>query len=198
MPERGSFFLLGPRQTGKSTLIDAKFRSRTWKLDLLLSESFFTYSKDPALFRREALEKLNNRQIDAIFIDEIQRVPALLNEIHFLMQQHPDCRFILTGSSARKLRRGGVNLLAGRAVERRLFPFVYEEISDDFNLDEALLFGTLPPLLGRDREEKRDILEAYVHTYLQTEIQSEGIARNLGGFSRFLDMAASQFGELLN
>ncbi len=83
-------------------------------------------------------------------------------------------------------------------MERRLFPFVHEEIRSDFNLEVALQFGTLPPVWTKEIEEKRDILEAYVHTYLQTEIQSEGIARNLGGFSRFLDMAAAQFGELLN
>jgi predicted AAA+ superfamily ATPase len=167
-------------------------------VDLLLSDNFLAYSKNPSLFRREALEKLKQEQVETIFIDEIQRVPLLLNEIHFLIEKYPHCRFILTGSSARKLRRSGVNLLAGRALQRYLFPFVYEEIRDNFNLDEALLYGTLPPLYGLGREEKTDILQAYVHTYLETEIQSEGIARNLGGFSRFLDIAASQFGELVN
>ncbi|MCG8606257.1 ATP-binding protein [bacterium] len=198
LPEKSSFFLFGPRQTGKSTLIDSRYVSRVWKIDLLLSESFLTYSKDPGLFRREAVQKLKSEQINTIFVDEIQRIPGLLNEVQFIMGQYPNCRFILTGSSARKLRRGGVNLLAGRAAQRRLFPFVYEEIPENFDLDDVLLFGTLPPLYKLGQEEKRDILEAYVHTYLQTEIQSEGIARNLGGFSRFLDMAASQFGELVN
>ncbi len=198
LPDKGSFFLFGPRQTGKSTLINSLYRTHIWKIDLLLSENFFAYSKDPALFRHEAIEKLRRGHINTIFIDEIQRVPELLNEVHFLMEQYPNCRFIMTGSSARKLRRGGVNLLAGRAVERRLFPFVYAEIRENFNLDDALQFGTLPPVWSKNSDEKRDILQAYVHTYLQTEIQSEGLARNLGGFSRFLDMAAAQFGELLN
>ncbi len=198
LPPRQSFFLLGPRQTGKSTLINSRYAQRTWKVDLLQSENFFTYSKDPALFRRQAVEKLKQGEVETIFIDEVQRIPALLNEVHFLMETFPACRFIMTGSSARKLRRGGVNLLAGRAVERHLFPFVYDEIREAFDLDEALRFGTLPAVFGRDREEQRDILHAYVHTYLQTEIQSEGLARNLAGFSRFLDVAAGQFGELVN
>ena len=198
LPPKLSFFLLGPRQTGKSTLIDSLFSTRAWKVDLLLSDSFFAYSKDPALFRKEVLAKLSREQLTTIVIDEIQRVPELLNEVHYLMEKHKRCRFVLTGSSARKLRRGGVNLLAGRAVERHLFPFVYEEISPDFELDDALMHGTLPAVFGREARIKRDILHAYVHTYLQTEIQSEGIARNLAGFSRFLDVAASQFGDLLN
>ena len=109
-----------------------------------------------------------------------------------------DCQFILTGSSARKLRRGGANLLAGRAVERHLFPFIYQEIRNEFKLDETLLFGSLPPVVAKNRSEKIDLLSAYAYTYLKEEIQSEGIARNLGGFSRFLDLAASQFGELVS
>lgn len=192
-----SFFLLGPRQTGKSTLIESRYPRSVWKIDLLLSEPFFRYSKDPSLFRREAIEKIRGERIRIIFIDEIQRVPILLNEIQALMKEF-DCQFILTGSSARKLKRGGANLLAGRAVERRLFPFVYKEIKEDFKLDEALLFGTLPALVGKDPKDKIDILSTYVHTYLKEEIQSEGLVRNLGGFSKFLDMAAGQFGELVS
>ena len=191
---KGSFFLLGPRQTGKSTLIESRYTKHLWKIDLLFSELFLQYSKDPSLFRKEAIEKIGHEGVRVIFIDEIQRVPMLLNEIQFLMKE-TDCQFILTGSSARKLRRGGANLLAGRAVERRLFPFVYEEIKERFKLEETLWFGTLPALINKNRAEKIDLLSTYVHTYLKEEIQSEGIARNLGGFSRFLDMAASQFGE---
>ena len=194
---KGSFFLLGPRQTGKSTLVESRFTKHLWKIDLLQSELFLQYSKDPSLFRREAVEKIKQEGVHTIFIDEIQRVPLLLNEVQFLMKDF-DCRFILTGSSARKLKRGGANLLAGRAVERRLFPLVYEEIKDRFKLEEALRFGTLPALIDKSQAEKMDLLSTYVHTYLKEEIQSEGIARNLGGFSRFLDMAASQFGQLVS
>lgn len=197
LPAKGSFFLFGPRQTGKSTLIETRFTKSVWKIDLLQSEIFLAYSKDPSLFRREAVEKIQREGIRTIFIDEIQRVPLLLNEVHSLMNLS-EAQFILTGSSARKLKRGGADLLAGRAIERRLYPFIYEEIREGFKLEEALSVGTLPALTGRDREERIDLLTTYVHTYLREEIQSEGIARNLGAFSRFLDLAAGQFGELVS
>ena len=193
-----SFFLFGPRQTGKTTLINALFQDEVWKINLLWTDSFLKYSKNPQLFRLEAEEKIRNEKIRHIFIDEIQRVPQLLNEIHYLIETYPECQFIMTGSSARKLRRGGVNLLAGRAFERFLFPFVYQEFDEKISLDEVLKFGTLPPLLNKSGPEKAEILSAYVHTYLREEIQAEGIARNIGGFSRFLDVAAQQFTELIN
>ena len=104
----------------------------------------------------------------------------------------------MTGSSARKLRKSGTNLLAGRAVQRRLFPFVYQEIPDAFSLDEVLRFGILPAVYGRSTEEKIDILNSYTETYLREEIHAEGLVRNLGGFSRLLDLAASQCGELIS
>ena len=195
LPEQGSFFLLGPRQTGKSTLINGLYTGDVWKIDFLLTDVFFKYSKDPALFRREAEEKIRRENITVIFVDEIQRVPLLLNEIHYLIEKYPSCKFVLTGSSARKLKRSGADLLAGRAVERHLFPFTFAEIRSTFDLDDALVFGTLPVVFGKTSAEKRDILEAYAHVYLREEIQQEGIVRNLGGFSRFLDVAAAQFGE---
>lgn len=197
LPQKKSFFLFGPRQTGKSTLIHSRYTDSVWRVDLLLSENFFTYSKDPARFRRAAIEAIQQRKIKTIFVDEIQRIPILLNEIQYLMQNF-DCQFILTGSSARKLNRGGANLLAGRAVERYLFPFVYQELKNTFDLEETLLFGSLPALTDLSRKEKIDLLSSYVHTYLKEEIQSEGILRNLGAFSRFLDIAASQIGKLVN
>ncbi len=197
LPQKDSFFLFGARQTGKSTLIEERYKNAVWKIDLLLTDLFLKYSKDPSLFHREASEKIKNEGVRTIFVDEIQRVPLLLNEIQALMK-NSSIQFILTGSSARKLKRGGANLLAGRAVERHLFPFVYAEIKAGFSLKDALQFGTLPALSEKTSREKIDILSTYVHTYLREEIQSEGIARNLGGFSRFLDMAASQFGELVS
>lgn len=198
LPEKLSFFLFGPRQTGKSTLIDSLYNENIWKINLLFSDVFLIYSRNPALLRKEAEEKILHKSINQIFIDEIQRVPELLNEVHYLIEKYPQCQFILTGSSARKLKRTGVNLLAGRAVERFLFPFVYEEVKETFDLNEALLLGTLPPLMGKARTEKIDILHTYTHTYLQEEIKNEGIVRNIGGFSRFLEVAAAQFGELVN
>lgn len=197
LPDNKSFFLFGPRQTGKTTLVHATFKEKVWEIDLLLSETFFKYSKYPQQMRLEALEKIEKEGIQRIFIDEIQRVPQLLNEVHFLIEK-TGCRFLLTGSSARKLRRGGVNLLAGRAVTRHLFPFVYEEIKSDFSLRQILQFGSLPAVFEYSREDKIDTLRSYTETYLREEIQAEGIVRNLGNFSRFLDLAASQFGELVS
>jgi uncharacterized protein len=197
LPSKQSFFLFGPRLTGKSTLVDSRFRKAVWKIDLLQTDQFLKYSKYPDLFRKEALEKIQQEKTKWIFVDEIQRIPQLLNEVHFLIE-HTDLQFLLTGSSARKLRRGGVNLLAGRAVQRRLYPFVYPEIEKDFSLSEVLRFGTLPAVYGRPRDEKMDILRAYTETYLKEEIQVESLVRNLGGFSRFLDLASSQFGELVS
>jgi predicted AAA+ superfamily ATPase len=197
LPAKQSFFLFGPRQTGKSTLVESLFRKGVWKIDLLKTEQYLKYSKYPDLFRKEALEKVQKEKIERIFVDEIQRIPQLLNEVHFLIE-NTGLQFLLTGSSARKLRRGGVNLLAGRAVQRRLYPFVYQEIEEDFSLSEVMRFGTLPAVYGRPREEKMDILRAYTETYLKEEIQAESVVRNLGGFSRFLDLAASQFGEMVS
>ncbi len=197
LPSKEPFFLFGPRQTGKSTLIDARYTKNIWKVDLLLDEAFFTYSENPGRFRKEAIEKIENEKIQTIFIDEVQRLPSLLNDVQHLMLQSP-CQFILTGSSARKLKRGGANLLAGRAVERFLHPLTYAEVKNSFNLEEVLLFGSLPPIWGESQERKRDILSTYVHVYLRQEIQSEGIVRNVGSFSRFLDLAASQFGEIVS
>lgn len=195
LPKNKSFFLFGPRQTGKSTLIQERFTKNIWRVDLLLNDIFLGYSRNPSLFRQEAQEKINNEKIKYIFIDEVQRLPELLNEVQYLMQEFK-CKFILTGSSARKLKRGGANLLGGRAIQRFLFPFTYHEIKDNFKLEDALFFGTLPPIIGKTNKEKIDILNSYVNTYLREEIQLEGIVRNLGGFSRFLDMSCSQFGEL--
>ncbi len=198
LPQDRSFFLFGPRQTGKSTLINSLFGDRAWRIDLLRSEVFLEYSRQPELLRMRLEEKLRRGEPPCVFIDEIQRLPALLNEVHLLMERHSGVQFILTGSSSRKLKRGGGNLLAGRAVERRLFPLVREEIGAGFDVEAALRFGTLPPILGRGDDEARDILSAYVHTYLEEEIRAEGLSRNLGGFSRFLEMVASQSGDLVN
>lgn len=200
LPKKQSFFLFGPRQTGKSTLIQSLWKENVWHIDLLRYEEFIKYSKTPDLFRREAIQKINREGIRTIFVDEIQRVPAILNEIHSLMESRetPPCQFILTGSSARKLKRGGANLLAGRAVQRFLFPFTYQEIREEFDLETVLRFGSLPALYKKTEPEKIDILTAYSETYLKEEIQSEGLVRNLGGFSRFLEIAAAQSGELVD
>lgn len=198
LPEKSSFFLLGPRQTGKSTLIGELIKNKnSWIVNLLLNENFSKYSKYPDLFRKEALQKIEKEGIALIFVDEIQKLPILLNEIQFLIDQK-NIQCILTGSSARKLRKGAANLLGGRALERFLFPFTYREIENNFELDDVLRFGSLPSVYGKSEQEKMDFLMAYTNIYLREEIQAEGIVRNLGGFSRFLDIVASQFGELVS
>ncbi|MBI2500283.1 MAG: ATP-binding protein [Deltaproteobacteria bacterium] len=197
MPKKQSFFLFGPRQTGKSTLIESIWREHVWHIDLLHYEEVLKYSKAPDLFRREAIQKINKEKISTIFVDEIQRVPLILNEVHSLMES-VSCQFILSGSSARKLKRGGANLLAGRAIQRFLFPFIYQEIHDEFDLEDCLRFGSLPAIYKKTEREKIDILTAYTETYLKEEIQAEGLVRNLGGFSRFLEIASAQSGELVD
>ncbi|MBI2067709.1 MAG: ATP-binding protein [Deltaproteobacteria bacterium] len=197
LPKKQSFFLFGPRQTGKSTLIESIWREHVWHIDLLHYEEFLKYSKAPDLFRREAIQKINKEKISTIFVDEIQRVPLILNEVHSLMES-VSCQFILSGSSARKLKRGGANLLAGRAIQRFLFPFIYQEIHDEFDLEDCLRFGSLPAIYKKTEREKIDILTAYTETYLKEEIQAEGLVRNLGGFSRFLEIASAQSGELVD
>ena len=138
------------------------------------------------------MEKKKN--IKHVFIDEIQRVPELLNEVQHLIDTTP-LHFIMSGSSARKLKRGYANLLGGRAVQRFLFPFMWHEVSEKAQLMHFLRFGSLPPVfLAETESDKIDLLSAYVDIYLREEIQVEGIVRQIGAFSRFLDMAASQFG----
>lgn len=191
-----SFFLFGPRQCGKTTLIQSLLPPLHWTVDLLKTDEFLKYNQDPSQFRKDAEFQIKQNQTKVIFVDEIQKIPLLLDEIQHLMQQHSECRFILTGSSSRKLKRSGANLLAGRAVQYFLFPFIYGEVKQQFVLNSTLQFGLLPALVDKDNETKKLILNTYAQTYLREEIQQEGLVRNLGGFSRFLNVAASQFTEL--
>lgn len=196
LPARGSCLLLGPRQTGKSTLVQSVVPDGTWTVDLLRHDVFLRYTKAPAQFRQEAEDRIR-RGTTVIFIDEVQRIPALLDEIHGLIER-TKARFFLTGSSARKLRRGGANLLAGRAATRHLHPLTAAEVGESFDLGRALRFGSLPPVVTNDDDGARELLSAYAETYLREEVQAEGIVRNLGGFARFLDVAAAQSGDLLD
>jgi len=196
LPGRGSCFLFGPRQTGKSTLVRSLLPARSWTVDLLQHDTFLRYSKDPAQFRLEAEEQVRAGH-RTIFIDEIQKVPALLDEVHGLIER-TGARFILTGSSARKIKRTGANLLAGRALMRRLHPLTLREVEDRFELDRTLRLGALPAVITGSDEEARELLAAYAQTYLREEIQAEAVVRNLGGFGRFLDVAAAQCGDILN
>lgn len=188
---RASFFLLGPRGTGKSTWARAELPEAA-RIDLLDEALYQSLLAEPGRFADQL------RAIRAgswVVVDEIQRLPSLLNEIHRAIEDRR-LRFALTGSSARKLRRGGVNLLGGRAVHVSMFPFVPEELGADFMLERALESGTLPLVWAAD--DPRATLGAYVQTYLKEEIQAEALARNLPGFARFLPIAGLFHAQVLN
>jgi predicted AAA+ superfamily ATPase len=189
---RKSFFLFGPRATGKSFLVRRQLGDRALVLDLLRSDLFLRLSAEPALL--EALVGDRRGTGEWVVIDEIQKVPALLDEVQRLIETR-HLRFLLTGSSARKLKRGQANLLAGRAWTARLHPLAYPEIPR-FDLMRMLRFGGLPPVVAS--EEPQEELGAYVRTYLQEEIQAEGLVRRLPQFSRFLTTAALTNGQMLN
>lgn len=184
-----SCFLFGPRQTGKSWLIRHTLKEvRTY--NLLESETYLTLSRSPRRLREEITA--DDR---FVVIDEIQKLPSLLDEVHLLIEER-GIHFLLTGSSARKLRRGGVNLLGGRARIRYFHPFTARELGEHFDLVRALNHGLLPPVYF-SKEPDRD-LEAYVGTYLQEEIAAEGLTRNIPAFSRFLEVAALCNSRILN
>lgn len=185
-----SIFLWGARQTGKSTLLNILFPNAPY-YDLLKSDVFERLHRRPALLREELLLADDS---DIVIIDEVQKIPELLDEVHWLIS-NKGIRFILCGSSARKLKRCGANLLGGRAVRSVLYPFVSAEVPD-FNLLRAVNNGMLPRHYMIENPEKR--LQAYVGDYLQEEILAEALTRNLSTFSRFMEVAALTDGEILN
>lgn len=186
-----SYFLFGPRATGKSSLIQADFRGNYLVLDLLESEMYLRLTANPGELESIILAQEN---YEIVIIDEVQRVPAILDEVHRLIEKYK-IKFLLTGSSARKLKRSQANLLAGRARQAELFPLTSQEISD-FDLKRYLLYGGLPMIYLSDAPV--DDLHAYVNTYLKEEIQAEALIRNLPAFSRFLNFSALTSGDMLN
>ena len=196
LPASRSCLLLGPRQTGKSTLVRSLLPRRSWSVDLLQQDVFLRYAKEPERFRLEAEARVR-AGVRVVFVDEIQRVPALLQEIHGLIEAHR-IRFLLTGSSARKLRRGSANLLAGRAATRRLHPLTMAEQGERFDLDRTLRYGSLPAVVTGSAAAAFDLLSSYAETYLREEVQAEALVRNLGGFARFLDVVAAENGGMVN
>lgn len=189
-PPGRSFFLFGPRGTGKTAWLRAALPDAI-TFDLLHSGTHQRLSAAP--------ERLGDAIPDGyrgwIVVDEIQRVPELLNEVHRLIETRK-LRFAMTGSSARKLRRGGVNLLAGRARTLRMHPLTAGELGADFDLERALRFGLLPFACTTD--DPASYLADYVGTYLREEVQAEGLVRKLGAFSRFLESASFSQGSVLN
>jgi predicted AAA+ superfamily ATPase len=192
--DRQTLILLGPRKTGKTTFLKQRFPKSLY-IDLLQSEIARKYSTHPERLRQELLLIKEDFKAHPIIIDEVQIVPALLNEIHWLIE-NTNLYFILCGSSTRKLRASGVNLLGGRAWTYMFFPFVYPELPA-FDLEHILERGTMPAHYLSATSYKRH-LEAYIHDYLTLEIQSEGHIRNLPAFQHFLEVAAFSTGELVN
>ena len=195
--ETKSSFLFGPRQTGKSSYIKNQLLQENIALywTLLDGRLRLRVQADPSILRQEV--ELKNLHDCIIVIDEIQKCPELLDEVHYLIEDR-NIRFLMTGSSARKLKNTGVNLLGGRATERHFHPFVYPEICDNPNYNLPYIFehGLIPLMfLSEDHEEH---LAAYIDTYLTEEIAAEGAARNIPAFARFLTVAALTNSEMLN
>ena len=188
---RKSILLLGPRGTGKSWLIRERLGDSALRVDLLRSDRYLRLSADPG--ELEAMIDASGREL--VVIDEVQKIPALLDEAHRLIEER-GLRFLLTGSSARKLKRSQANLLAGRAWIANLFPLTWNELGARFNLERYLRYGGLPAVYGS--EDPAEELRAYVDTYLKEEIQAEGLVRRLPAFHRFLKVAALDNGRMLN
>jgi len=188
---RETFFLWGPRLTGKTTLLREAYPNGLW-IDLLKADEYRRYLERPELLREEITRGSRPSQV---VIDEVQKVPALLDEVHWL-HEHRKIRFALCGSSARKVRRGAANLLGGRAVRYELHGLTAAEIGSDFDLVRLLNHGYLPSLYEADRPER--LAAAYVGDYLKEEVAAEGLVRNLPVFSSFLGAAALSDGDLVN
>lgn len=189
LPENRSAFLWGPRKTGKTTLLKQKFPNAFW-VDLLDFDFFFSLNQKPSSLR----EIIRAQESKLVIIDEVQKIPLLMDEIHWLIE-NLGYSFIMSGSSARKLRRGNVNLLGGRAWRFELYPLVSRELGD-FDLNRTLVSGFLPSHFLSPNSEMD--LKAYTNDYLKEEIQAEALTRNLPAFSRFLKSAAITNGMLLN
>lgn len=195
IPEKLSFFLFGGRGTGKSSWLLHNFsHNATLWLDLLKEEDEGRLRVEPDRLI-QLCEPLKEGSL--VVIDEIQKIPKLLDNVHFLMERKK-LRFALTGSSARKLKRQGANLLAGRAVECRLYPFTYNELGRSFDLNSCLNFGSLPLIQSLSPQEKQLVLKTYTSTYLKEEILIEQLVRNVDPFRKFLAIAAQSDGKILN
>lgn len=188
-----SYFLFGPRGTGKSTWLKMQYAESVLYVDLLSPDLFRLYSARPERLK-ELIEGNPDKKI--VIIDEIQKVPLLLDVVHQLIEQRKDLRFILTGSSSRKLKRTGIDLLAGRAAYKTLHPFMASELGDDFNLESALEYGMVPLVVNSVNPV--ETLNAYVALYLNEEVKMEGLVRNIGDFSRFLEIISFSNASILN
>lgn len=194
--ENNSFFLFGARGTGKSTLLKDRFPENSIYIDLLDQMQEDRFRRFPSELVNLAHEAKARQSI--IILDEIQRVPRLLDTVHQLIESTGVC-FAITGSSGRKLRRGSANLLAGRALLCNLYPLTHLELGPAFNLSRALRFGTLPRIWKHNPSETNvDFLRSYALTYLREEIIVEQLVRNLEPFRNFLEVAAQSNGQVIN
>lgn len=191
-PPADHFFLLGPRGTGKTWLTQRLFPDAL-RIDLLDPETVRSMSARPERLRELLAARPDARQV---LVDEVQKLPDLLEVAHLLIEEKRNVQFIFTGSSARKLRRAGVNLLGGRAAQKSLHPFMAAELGSGFQLDEALRLGMLPVVLSA--KDPVEILRAYNGLYLREEVQMEGLVRSVGSFSRFLEAISFSHGAVLN
>ncbi|MEQ1631073.1 MAG: ATP-binding protein [Planctomycetota bacterium] len=192
LPPASHFFLLGPRGTGKSTWLKQAFPDAL-SIDLLDPERERTLTARPELLG-EQVAALPSRRV--VILDEIQRVPSLLTVVHSLIERKAGHRFVLTGSSARKLRRSGVDLLGGRAARCSMHPFLAAELGSSFDLPRALRIGLVPGIMMATEPEQT--LRAYAGLYLREEIKAEGLVRNLASFSRFMEAMSLSQGQPLN
>lgn len=185
-----SIFLFGPRGTGKTYWVKGHFQDALY-LDLLDSSVLTPLLADPSRLQSLIPENFS----DWIIIDEVQKAPEILNEVHRLIE-NKQYRFVLTGSSARSLKRKGVNLLAGRALDYKMHPLTIQEVGDQFDLLKAMKFGMMPAVYQVTDPER--YLSTYISTYLREEVLQEGLTRNLGEFTRFLEVASFSQGSLIN
>ncbi len=196
LSKTNNLFLFGARGCGKSTLLKELFpRSKTLWIDLLTAQDEERFRRDPD----QLSYLIESQKPKRVILDEVQKIPKLLDIVHRQIELNPDLQFVLTGSSARKLKRGAANLLAGRAIEYFLFPLTTSELGSRFQLSEVLRFGSLPKLLHlASEEEKSDYLRTYARTYLKEEILQEQIIRNIDPFQDFLEVAAQTNGKILS
>lgn len=195
LQDANSAFLWGARQTGKSTYLASVF-PKSIRYDLLQTDLYLRLLKEPYLLREEIISLSKEKLRYPIIIDEVQKVPLLLNEVHWLIE-NSNAYFVLCGSSARKLKHGAANLLGGRALRYTFFPLVFPEI-ENFDLLRALNVGLLPKHYLSDNDTTKFLLQSYINDYLTEEVQAEGLTRNLPAFARFLDVMAFSHGELIN
>lgn len=195
LPEQQSAFLWGPRKTGKSTYLQNRFPN-SLVYDFLDTDLFLEFSKKPSLLRQQLLAKPSNLLDQPIILDEVQKIPAILDEIHWLIEKKR-LRFVLCGSSARKLKRGQANLLGGRAWRYELFPLVSAEL-ENIDLMKSLNQGMVPLHYLQDEKACKKSLKAYVRDYLKEEVFDEGLTRNIPAFSRFLDAVGYSHAEMIN